>query len=109
MRGRCAALAFGIALGCRPDMQERLDEARLLTERGRFDEAVPVLTELDYEDPRDPEVNHLYGLALLRTRNAGMAVWPLRAAARTPGREVEDGLLLAEALARGSEPVGAVA
>ena len=101
-------IALAILLACGPDVESRLDEARQLAREGRFEEMVPLLSALHYEAPEDPEINHLYGLALLRTENAGMAVWPLRIAARATGREVEDGLLLAQALMRGSVPVDAV-
>jgi len=106
---RLAILLAVALLACSPGLDERIERARALAGEGRFEELLPELTALHYELPQDPEVNHLYGLALLRTENSGMAVWPLRVAANTPGREVEDGLLLAQALARGSISMDAVA
>ena len=105
---RLATVLLAMLLGCAPRMDERIEYARALADDSRFEEMIPLLTTMHYEGPEDPEINHLYGLALLRTQNSGMAVWPLRRAASSPGREVEDGLLLAEALARGSFPFDAI-
>jgi tetratricopeptide (TPR) repeat protein len=105
---RLATVLLAMLLGCGPGMDERIEHARALADDSRFEEMIPLLTTMHYEAPEDPEINHLYGLALLRTQNSGMAVWPLRRAASSPGREVEDGLLLAQALARGSFPFDAI-
>ena len=99
-----------LASACEPDsdFEQRMEQARTLAAEGKFEELIPILTPMHYERPRDPELNHLYGLTLLKTNNGGMAVWPLRVAAFTPGREVEDGLLLARALGNGSVPMDAI-
>src|SRR5262249_14817056 len=49
-----------------------------------------------------------YGVALLRTRQPELAIWPLRKAAQAPERAKEDGLLLARALLAGGSAEDAV-
>lgn len=105
---RLMLLAF-LLVGCdQADSLPDLENARELIRLGKFEEAVAPLTRLHYEDPADYEICHLYGLALLETNNAGMAVWPLRAAARMRGHELEDGLLLARALSTSAVPMDAL-
>ena len=50
--------------------------------------------------PDDPELNHLYGVALLGARQPELSICPLRKAAQEPDRAIEDGLLLCQALLR---------
>jgi tetratricopeptide (TPR) repeat protein len=93
-----ALVAVALACGDRPDAKR--DEVRSLQGTGRFAETIEPLRELLEASPDDPELNHLYGVALLGTGQPGLAIWPLRKAAQTPERAIEDGLLLARALLR---------
>ena len=97
------AAVAAAALACGDPHEARLDEVRSLHEAGRFAETIEPLRELLEAAPGDPELNHLYGLALLATDQPGLAIWPLRKAAQAPGRAVEDGLLLTRALLRGGK------
>jgi len=92
----------GMACGSSPE--DRLQEARSLQAARDFEASLEPLRELLRAAPDDPELNHLYGLALLRTRQPEFAIWPLRKAAAHPERAVEDGLLLTRALLRGGSP-----
>ncbi len=103
-----SALGFACGRGDSDVSQAELEHARELVRLGRFEEAVAPLTRLHRADPTDYEISHLYGLALLQTDNAGMAIWPLRTAAQHPGHEVEDGLLLARALSTSAVPMDAL-
>src|SRR5262245_1917567 len=110
MVGRCG-LTLGLAvaaLACGPDREARLGEIRGLQQAEKFAPTIEPLRELLAATPDDPELNHLYGVALLRTRQPELAIWSLRKAALDPERAVEDGLLLARALLRGGTPSDAV-
>ncbi len=99
--GWVAAALFALALtgGCSPEAQ--LDDLRSFQKSGRFAETIePLRARLD-ENPDDPELNHLYGLALLQTNQSALAIWPLRKAAEDPDRAVEDGILLVQAILNG--------
>jgi tetratricopeptide (TPR) repeat protein len=98
--------ACALASGCSPDV--RLDDIRSLQEGGHFRATIEPLRELLEVDPDDPELNHLYGVALLQTRQPELAIWPLRKAAAHPDHAVRDGLLLAQALQRGGSPEDAI-
>ncbi len=104
-------LALWVALSvpaCGLDPAARLEEIKSLQETGGFAETVGPLREMLEETPDDPELNHLYGVALLRTRQPELAVWPLRKAAQHPDRAIEDGLLLARALLAGGSAEDAI-
>jgi tetratricopeptide (TPR) repeat protein len=96
-----AAAVATWAIACGGSFEARLDEVRNLQETGRFAESIEPLRGLLEISPDDPELNHLYGLALLANDQPGLAIWPLRKAAQAPERAIEDGLLLARALLRG--------
>jgi len=98
------AVLLGAALACAASVEERRESARALHAEGRYEESLVTLAALLDQDPGDPELNHLYGVALLQTAKVGMAVWPLRRAAESPEYAVEDGLLLVRALLRGTLP-----
>jgi len=103
-----AIVAFALAGGCSPEAQ--LDDLRNFQRSGRFAETIGPLRERLEEAPDDPELNHLYGLALLRTGQPSLAIWSLRKAAQDPDQAIDDGILLVRAiLAGGSAEDAAVA
>jgi tetratricopeptide (TPR) repeat protein len=69
-------------LGCSPS--DPLKDVRSLHERGRFAESLEPTRVLLEEAPDDPELNHLYGVALMRTGQQSLARWPLRRAMEDP-------------------------
>jgi tetratricopeptide (TPR) repeat protein len=85
-----------LALACGPG--DPLEEIRESHDAGRFNETIVPLRGIIDRDPSQTEAALLLGRALLRTGNAGLAVWPLRKAAETPEHAVEAGLLLTEAM-----------
>ncbi len=93
----CLCVLLGLACG---QPQDSLDEIRELHRRGRFAQSVDRLRVLVDEDPSRAETNLLLGVALLRTGEAGLAVWPLRMAAESPQYAVAAGLLLTQAMLR---------
>jgi tetratricopeptide (TPR) repeat protein len=104
-------LALGIAvsvLACGLDPEARLEEIHSQQEIGEFAATVAPLGELLEANPDDPELNHLYGVALLAVQRPELAIWPLRKAAQEPDRAIEDGLLLSQALLRGGSAADAV-
>jgi len=86
-----------IVTACARD-EDPLAEIRELHAQGRFAGTVDPLRKLIDEDPARPEAHLLLGVALLRTGEAGLAVWPLRRAAESPEHAVEAGILLARAM-----------
>jgi predicted Zn-dependent protease len=96
------------ALACGSDPEARLEEVRSQQELGDFAASIAPLRELLEASPDDPELNHLYGVALLGVGRPELAIWPLRKAAQEPDRAIEDGLLLSRALLRGGSAADAV-
>ena len=89
-----AASLLCVALeGCGPS--DPVAAARDLQTQGRFEESLEPLRELVEARPDDPEVHYLYGLALARTQQAGLAQFALRKAMESPGWLVPAGLALA--------------
>ncbi|HXV36627.1 MAG TPA: tetratricopeptide repeat protein, partial [Myxococcota bacterium] len=104
-------LATGLALlgavaACSPE--PTLEELRGFQESGRFADTIEPLRARLEVAPDDPELNHLYGLALLRTGQAALAIWPLRKSAADPSREITDSLLLIEAILAGGSAEDAI-
>jgi predicted Zn-dependent protease len=95
-------------LACSSDPEARLEEIRSQQELGDFAATVAPLRELLEASPEDPELNHLYGVALLGAGRPELAIWPLRKAAQEADRAIEDGLLLSQALLRGGSAADAV-
>ncbi len=93
----CLCVLLGLACG---QPEDPLDEIRELHRRGRFAESVDRLRVLVDEDPSRADMNLLLGMALLRTGEAGLAVWPLRRASESPQYAVASGLLLTQAMLR---------
>ncbi len=103
------ALAVALsALACGPGAESRLEQIRDRQQAGDLAATLEPLRELLEKTPDDPELNHLYGVALLGTRQPELAIWPLRKAAQHPDRAIDDGLLLGLALLRGGSPEDAV-
>lgn len=112
---RCVAAgallaAFALAvLACGGESREaRVDEIRSQQGAGQHAATLEPLRELLEAEPDDPELNHLYGGALLATGQPELAIWSLRKAAEDPERAVEDGMLLALALLKGGTAEDAV-
>jgi predicted Zn-dependent protease len=95
-------------LACGFDPEARLEEIRSQQELGEYAATVAPLRELLEASPDDPELNHLYGVALLGAQQPELAIWPLRKSAQQPDRAIEDGLLLGRALLRGGSASDAV-
>src|SRR5262250_467168 len=74
-------LVVAIGAACSRDP---LAEIRELQEQGSFAATVEPLRRLVDADPTRAEAHLLLGVALLRTGEAGLAVWPLRRAAESP-------------------------
>jgi tetratricopeptide (TPR) repeat protein len=75
-----------------------LQEIRESHEAGEFEKTIKPLRNILDRDPLQNEAALLLGTALLKTGNAGLAVWPLRKAAETPEYAVAAGLLLTQAM-----------
>ena len=97
-----------LVLACGSDPEARLEEIRSQQELGDFAATIAPLRELLEASPDDPELNHLYGVALLGLQRPELAIWPLRKAAQDPDRAIEDGLLLSRALLAGGSAADAV-
>lgn len=95
-RGICAlALALLLAAGCAGSVEDRIAEVRALQDAGQFEESIEPLRELLQKEPDQPEANFLLGVALVRTGQPSLAVWPLEKASNDPSQAVPAGLLLA--------------
>ena len=78
---------------------------RQLHDQGRYAASLEPLRALLEDRPDDPEVHYLYGVALRRTGESGLAVWSLQRASQDPAWEVAAGMeLAAAALANHSFP-----
>jgi tetratricopeptide (TPR) repeat protein len=94
-------------LACGSNPESRLEEIRSQQELGDFAATVAPLRELLEASPGDPELNHLYGVALLGAGRPELAIWPLRKAAQEADRAIDDGLLLSRALLQGGSAADA--
>ena len=61
-----------------------IEDARDLQSKGRFEASIEPLRLLLDENPDDPEIYYLYGVALNRTTSSPVAVWALTKAAEDP-------------------------
>jgi tetratricopeptide (TPR) repeat protein len=99
--GRCL-LALGLLLwlgtACGDAGDASLREVRALQGRGLYAESLKALAPLRESASPPPEVELLYGKALIETKRPNLAVAPLRRAAQAPEHAREAGLLLASAL-----------
>lgn len=86
-RAVCAA-GLGILIlvlaggGC--SREDPLSEIEALQDAGRFDDSIAPLRELLERDPDRAEAHTRLGLALLRTGQRSLAVWPLEKAVASP-------------------------
>ncbi|MEE8594540.1 MAG: tetratricopeptide repeat protein, partial [Gemmatimonadota bacterium] len=104
-----AAVLFAVLLACTPSQEQQVAEIRALHEEGEYAASIQMLEALLDQDPDHPELNQLYGVALLATRQAAVAVWPLSKAAEAPERALEAGILLARAHLENQSPADAIA
>ncbi len=104
--GLAAAVSLTAALACGGDDVQRL---RDLQSQGNYVETLAPLREQLAQQPADPDLNLLYGRALLMTGQAGGAVWPLGRASEDPAYAIEAGLLLGMALLQGGSATDAIA
>jgi predicted Zn-dependent protease len=102
----CGALVAGT--GCPRLSGDPLDEIRGLQARNRYEESLEGLRTLMDEDPTDPEVNYLFGKALMHTGELSLAIWPLRRAVESPEHAFDAGMLLAWATLDSRTPEDAI-
>jgi tetratricopeptide (TPR) repeat protein len=107
--GLAAIGALALSLSCAEKSGDSLAEIRDLQANGRFRETVDPLRALVDEDPDRPETNFLLGMALYRTAELGLAVWPLRRAMESPEYAADAGLLMAEMALKTGKPSDAIA
>lgn len=82
--GMLVALAIALcATGCKDDPVP-LEDLHAMQARGAFEETLEPLRQHLAERPDDPELNYLYGGALLRTGSPDRAIWAIRKAATDP-------------------------
>jgi len=92
-----ALLALSLGSGC-GEAEDPMVEIRKLHEEGRYAATVDQLRALVDEDPSRAEAQFLLGSALLHSGNGGLAVWPLRAATKSPEYAIEARMLLARSM-----------
>jgi tetratricopeptide (TPR) repeat protein len=86
---------FGLACG---QAEDPLVEIRKLHEERRYVKTIDQLRILADQNPSNAEIQFLLGSALLFSGNGGLAVWPLRAAAKAPEYAIEARMLLARSM-----------
>ncbi len=86
-----------LGLACGP-AEDPLVEIHKLHEEGRYAATVDQLRILVDQDPSRAETQFLLGAALLLSGNGGLAVWPLRAAAKAPEYAIDARMLLARSM-----------
>ena len=104
----CRAIAIALVLAC-GEPADPLEEIRELQEAGRYQQMLEPLRRMIDADPSRAEAHYRLGVALFRTGEAGLAVWPLRKAAESPEYAVEAGLLLTQAMLEGRSGPDAIA
>ena len=103
----CGFLVAGTA--CPQWSDDPLDGIHALHARNQFEESLEELRALMDEDPTDPEVNYLFGKALMNIGEPSLAIWPLRRAVKYPEYGFEAGMLLARATIDSRTPENAIA
>lgn len=86
-------MAIGLA-GC--GSQDTLETIRQQQSIGDFESTLEPLRRQLAEAPDDPELNYLYGRALVQTQQLGIATWPLRRAMEHPDWQVPAAVQLAQ-------------
>jgi tetratricopeptide (TPR) repeat protein len=99
-------LAAPLVGGCGPG--DRVAEVRELHSAGRFDESLSLLRALLDERPDDPEVQYLYGHALVQSGQMSLAQFALRKAMESREWLVPAGVELALANVITDNPEGAI-
>lgn len=89
------ALACIAPLGCK--QPDSLEAIRKQQAAGDYQGSLEPLRSLLAESPDDPEINFLYGQALVQTQRGNIATWSLRKAMNDPQWLVPAGLQLAYA------------
>ncbi len=79
-------VVFALVGACSPE--PNIDEIRSLQRVGHFAQTIEPLRALLEEAPDDPALNNLYGVALLQTGQAALAIWSLRKSSQDPDRAV---------------------
>lgn len=88
----CVFLVLLVA--CGQDVASQLQKVSSLQNEGKFQESIEPLREILKSVPEHPEANYLLGLALIQTRQPGLAVWPLEKALLDPSQVVTAGITL---------------
>ena len=73
-----------LLVGCKPSVEDRLDEIRALQAAGQIGQSIPLLQELIDSGHRDGEILYRYGRAISLSGLPGRAVWALDAAMDDP-------------------------
>lgn len=89
----CVLLAY---LACSPS--KPIDDVRALQKQGHYEESIEPLRALLKDAPDDPELNYLYGAALMQSGQDNLARWPLRRAMENPEWLVISAMPLASSL-----------
>ncbi len=84
--------------GAACDSADPLTTIRQQQTQGNHQETIEPLRALLRERPTDPELNYLYGRALVQTQQVSLASWPLRQAMEDPDWLLPAGTLLARTL-----------
>ncbi|MEM7411805.1 MAG: tetratricopeptide repeat protein [Myxococcota bacterium] len=91
----CALIPLLGAIACGTDPAE---QARELIKAGELDPALEILREAVEKNPDDPQINLMYGRALITNQQPSLAAWPLRRAASHPDYAVPANMALAHSL-----------
>jgi len=103
----CGALVVGT--GCPQRSEWPLERIRELHARNQYEASLEGLRALMDDDPTDPEVNYLFGKALMQIGEYSLAIWPLRRAIESAEYAFDAGVLLAQATLDSGTPEHAIA
>jgi len=103
----CATLIVGA--GCSQAPRDPLEEIRSLHGQGQYEESLERLRARMDDDPTDPEVNYLFGRALVLSGEPSLAIWPLSRATESPEYAFDAWMLIARATLYSRTPEDAVA
>jgi len=88
--------AFFLLWGCESETTQ-IDEIRALHEEMRFEDTIEPLEGLMRTRVDDPELQYMYGVALMGTGRPSLGLWSLRSAREHPEWAVRAGMALAQA------------